>query len=112
MMEAIRSSETSDPIRVTRYNILENGILHSHRRENVKSYTVRRNVQTSGSHVMVVWLQTGSGLVIYFIGHEHTLQVTVTRILVSSAAVFNSLLVLYENLNSPVHFSTNRNSQI
>jgi hypothetical protein len=37
-MEAIRSSETSVDTRSTRRHIPENGILHSHRRENLKSY--------------------------------------------------------------------------
>jgi hypothetical protein len=36
MMEATRSSETSVLKRVTRRNISEDGILHSHRRENLR----------------------------------------------------------------------------
>jgi hypothetical protein len=40
MMEAIRSSETSVLTRVTRPNIPENDILHSHRRENLKFYRI------------------------------------------------------------------------
>jgi hypothetical protein len=36
-LEAIRSSETSVHTRSTRRHIPENGILHSHRRENLKS---------------------------------------------------------------------------
>jgi hypothetical protein len=38
MMEAIRSFGTSVLRRVTWRNISEGGILHSHRRENLKSY--------------------------------------------------------------------------
>jgi hypothetical protein len=37
-MEAIRSSETSVHTRSTRRHIPGDGILHSHRRENLKSY--------------------------------------------------------------------------
>jgi hypothetical protein len=38
MMEAIYSSEMSVLTRATRRKIAEDGILHSHRRENLKSY--------------------------------------------------------------------------
>jgi hypothetical protein len=37
-LEAIRSSEASVHTRSTRRHIPENGILHSHRCENLKSY--------------------------------------------------------------------------
>jgi hypothetical protein len=37
-MEPLRSSETSVLTRATWHNIAEEGILHSHRREHLKSY--------------------------------------------------------------------------
>jgi hypothetical protein len=40
MMKALHSSETSVLTRTARRNIPEDGILHSHRRENLTSYTL------------------------------------------------------------------------
>jgi hypothetical protein len=51
-MEALGSSETSVLASAKRRNISEDAILHSHRRENLKSYQRRSNPQcpTDGSH--------------------------------------------------------------
>jgi hypothetical protein len=53
MMETLRSSETAVFTRAKRRNISEDGILHCHRRENLKSYSAE-------------------GLLIYYKSYEDT----------------------------------------
>jgi hypothetical protein len=48
-MEAIRSSETSVLTKTTRRQIPEDDFLHSHRRENLKSYILQNSMEPEGS---------------------------------------------------------------
>jgi hypothetical protein len=50
MMEAIRSSEASVLTRAIRHNIPEDGVLHSPRRENLKSYRLQGVQSAEAAH--------------------------------------------------------------
>jgi hypothetical protein len=57
MMEAIRSSKTSVFTRATWRHIPEDGILHCHRRENLKSYRVGlfANTEVSEEYTVAIF---------------------------------------------------------
>jgi hypothetical protein len=56
-LEAIRSSETSVHTRTTWRHIPENGILHCHRHENLKSYTL--TIKFANSPPCTCWGSSG-----------------------------------------------------
>jgi hypothetical protein len=53
MMKVLRSYETSILTRATRRNIPQDSILHSHHRENLKSY--------DGKALLILWVIRNSG---------------------------------------------------
>jgi hypothetical protein len=70
MMEALSSSETSVLTRATQRNIREDGILHSHLRENLKSYVMNNYLLTtaiSPLFLSVVVYDLGASLKLLYI---------------------------------------------
>jgi hypothetical protein len=71
MMEAIRSSETLVLTRATRRNIAEHGILHSHCRENLRSYKALTRSSLYRRYVSPVRYELGFYILEDDILHSH-----------------------------------------
>jgi hypothetical protein len=75
MMEVIRSSKTTVLTRATQHNIPEDGILHSHCRENLKSYIALTDWTLEvGSNVSPVRYELGFYIPEDGILHDHCLE--------------------------------------
>jgi hypothetical protein len=79
MMEAIRSSEMSVLTRTTRRNISEDGILHSHRIEQLRSYVLVRRFRSGilfGRYSLPILVGTSTHLAEIFLDFIQSLQIS------------------------------------
>jgi hypothetical protein len=84
IMEALSSSETSDFTRATRDNIPEDAILHSYRRESLKSY-----ILLYGSRLSVTTFRSPSYVLILY----HTIRITPSNSVFTMRFVIQDLQV-------------------
>jgi hypothetical protein len=85
--EAIQSSETSVHTRTTRRHNLENGFLHSHRRENLKSYMYERII--CFNHFNATHEMSCLGTMVIFV-RIHFISETVVKVNIFSSPLINT----------------------
>jgi hypothetical protein len=80
MLEAIRVSEMSVLIRATRCNVPDDGILHSHRRGNLRSYIVYLLILEHIVYLLILELKRGKINVAHQVEYETFISFVALRL--------------------------------
>jgi hypothetical protein len=114
-MEAIRYSETSVRTRSTWRNIPENGILHSHRHENLKSYIITMLLLVTNSYHFqryvsghVVMMKEPVAVAPMFQSFSSHIFSQASQNVTIKVRVDHSVMTNKFTVNSPLHMEKNK----